>query len=66
MKVKFSWYCTCGDSAHGSVAPAEKLPKLKALWESAHTGEGHAPCDAKTAARARAKENRRLAKAAEE
>lgn len=35
-----------------------KLPRLKAIWDEAHAGEGHAPCDAATASRARRREER--------
>lgn len=54
MKLKL--YCTCGDSATGTISPDAKAHSfVENVWKKFHTGDGHAPCDAKTAAKARRK-----------
>lgn len=51
--MKVSRYCICGASEHGDLPP--KMAKSFAdLWAVQHAGPGHAPCDARTASRARA------------
>jgi hypothetical protein len=57
--VKVAIYCTCGDSMVGTVSPDEKAAALVQIFWKHHAGEGHGPCDAKTANRARAKAERR-------
>lgn len=46
-------YCTCGDSMTGSASPAVRAAEMVDVWLKAHTGPGHAACDARTAANAR-------------
>lgn len=60
MKLKL--FCTCGATATGTISPDAKAERLKQIWEQCHTGEGHAPCDAKTASRARRREEAKAAK----
>ena len=49
MKVKL--YCTCGASATGTISPDAKAQAfIDKIWKQTHRGEGHKPCDAKTAA----------------
>mgnify|MGYP001562747124 CR=1 FL=1 len=47
-------YCTCGAYRRGSL-PGYLAAVMLRDWEQNHTDEGHAPCDARTAQRARAK-----------
>jgi hypothetical protein len=55
--MKFRLYCTCGNSAVGTITPDAKAEWFKReCWDKLHTGPGHAPCDQRTAARVRAKE----------
>jgi hypothetical protein len=58
--MKLSLYCTCGASGTGTIKPDAKAEKFKTMWLETHSGPGHAPCDQKTAARARAKSEREL------
>ncbi len=48
----FKFYCICGSAWKGKVEPI-MFAKLKEQWDEIHQGEGHAPTDARTAARAR-------------
>jgi len=59
MARKFAQYCTCGGVTRGRMATRD-LAVWLADWEYCHRGPGHAPCDAKTAATARAKGLRRF------
>lgn len=54
-------HCTCGSSAVGLVTPDARARRFMENWNREHFGPGHAPCDAKAASRARAKEDRREA-----
>lgn len=57
--MKLSLYCTCGDSATGTIKPDEKAQRfIDVTWKSVHSGAGHEPCDAKTAAESRRKSER--------
>ena len=38
------------------ISPDSAALKVIKIWESVHTGEGHSPCDAKTASRNRRKQ----------
>ena len=49
----FAFYCICGDSMVGSVAPSARLPELEAAFDSIHTGDGHGRTDRITAHNAR-------------
>lgn len=52
--MKLSLHCTCGDSATGTIKPDAKAQRfIDVTWKSVHSGPGHEPCDAKTAAKAR-------------
>jgi hypothetical protein len=52
-------YCTCGDKADISINPPEQEHEVYQLWLSLHQGEGHLPCDAETARKARHRNERR-------
>lgn len=54
MKIKF--FCTCGGAMVFDISPDSAALKVIKIWESVHTGEGHSPCDAKTASRNRRKQ----------
>ena len=54
-------HCTCGAKWAGAL-PEGVDTIFREMWDSAHAGEGHAPCDAATARRARAKAERQAAK----
>ena len=57
--MKLALYCTCGASATGTIKPNAKAEAFKKnVWLPNHSGPGHAPCDQRTAARARAREER--------
>jgi len=47
-------YCICGGSRLIVGPPKAVEEVLREFWER-HSGEGHGPCDAKTAAKARRK-----------
>jgi len=51
-------HCTCG-AAWACTAPRAMVEGVLRIWEEEHSGPGHAPCDAKTAARARARAERK-------
>jgi hypothetical protein len=53
MAHEVNWYCTCGDGMHFTVSPASEVTRLRAVWDGLHSGEGHAPTDQATAAKAR-------------
>ena len=66
MKPKLEqlrFYCTCGSSGVGSASP-RMADELRRAWASSHSGEGHAPCDQKTAAKERRRQDREDAKLA--
>lgn len=48
----FGFYCTCGGAMLGSVSP-DRCAELEGAFRMRHSGDGHEPCDAKTARRAR-------------
>lgn len=48
---QFTFYCTCGASWRGS--PAKRFDGIGDVWKEIHSGPGHRPCNAKTAACAR-------------
>jgi hypothetical protein len=50
---RIACYCTCGSSLTGRANKPE-IPE--AAWAEFHSGEGHAPTDAKGAAAARRRE----------
>jgi hypothetical protein len=57
--VKMKLYCTCGASGTGTITPDAKARHfVEKIWTPIHSGEGHSPCDAKTAAKARRKADR--------
>jgi hypothetical protein len=51
--VKIRLFCTCGAYRRGHLPDYIAALVLKD-WATQHTGEGHAPCTPKEAARARA------------
>lgn len=60
--MRIALYCTCGASSVGTISPDAKAKSfIEKIWNASHSGKGHAPCDAKTAARARRKEEERIA-----
>ena len=60
--MRVALYCTCGATACGTIKPDAKARAfIERIWKQTHSGEGHAPCDARTAAAARRKEESRLA-----
>lgn len=58
---EFRLHCTCGARWAGTL-PAVVAARFREIWDAAHSGEGHAPCDAITARRARAKAERQAEK----
>lgn len=49
-------YCICGSKLDARSTPPDAAEELHRTWrEKLHTGEGHGPCDAATAHRARKK-----------
>lgn len=57
--VRINKKCICGGMWKGDVAPkAAKAILLE--WDKSHSGNGHGPCDAKTAAKSRAKEEMKI------
>lgn len=49
-------YCKCGGAIHLTTNPAtENISFVMDTFADSHQGEGHGPCDAKTAAKARRK-----------
>ncbi len=52
-------YCECGGAIHLTANPAtENVTFVMETFAGAHRGNGHAPCDAKTAAKARRRRER--------
>lgn len=51
--IRLNLACTCGARWHGTLGP-NAADAVEAVWKREHTGEGHGPCDAKTAGRIRA------------
>lgn len=66
MSAIFSRYCICGGSLSGSASPESAAAGVVEIWERAHSGDGHAPSDAKGAAAARRREERRWLREIEE
>lgn len=59
--MRVALYCTCGASSVGTIRPDAKAEAfIERIWKKTHSGPGHQPCDAKTATRARRKEESRL------
>jgi hypothetical protein len=56
--TRFGFYCSCGAAMHGQLAPAVDIPELERLFRRVHQGPGHAPSDARGAARARRNQER--------
>jgi len=56
MMMRTQVYCTCGASWSARNVPLSAWRQIMKEWKSAHNGEGHAPCDAHRAARARRKD----------
>lgn len=56
--MKFTHYCTCGASVVGEIRPNAKAALMENAFRRTHVGPGHAPCDRKTAANARRREER--------
>jgi hypothetical protein len=52
--VTTTCHCTCG----GSGRCTGNADHWADIWESIHTGPGHLPCDARTARRARDRQQR--------
>ena len=50
--------CICGASVSFRNIPSAAARSIKTGWLSAHCGDGHKPCSARTAARHRAKADR--------
>ena len=48
-------YCTCGAEWKGRDLPPKIAAFVESQFRDAHKDEGHAPCDAATARRARSK-----------
>lgn len=64
--MKLSLYCTCGDSATGTIKPDANAQRfIDVTWKSVHSGSGHEPCDAKTAAKARRKHWKKMKEASD-
>lgn len=59
--MRLSFHCTCGTSMTGNADPVS-YKELKKAWDQIHSGEGHSPCDAKTARRIRRKLEREAEK----
>lgn len=57
--AKVSAYCTCGASMSWTIKPAERAERMLRIFRRCHSGDGHEPCDQKTAAAARAREDRK-------
>lgn len=59
-EMKLALYCICGAAWMPQVNRRNiyKQQAMEQAWSDAHTGPGHSPCDAKTAARARTKMER--------
>jgi len=51
---RFAFYCRCGAAWRGDL-PADKAAAVERVWRQAHDGDGHGPCDAAAARRARAR-----------
>lgn len=56
--ARFAFYCTCGDAMTGEVDPPDKVAELEAIFDTVHSGEGHARTDARTARNARRRAER--------
>ena len=63
MTQKVKRYCTCGAAWAGSF-PRGAAGFIESAFEEIHQGDGHQPCDAKTAARARERQERKQAREA--
>lgn len=50
-------YCKCGAAWTGTLGSKRLDAHLEAEFYKIHSGDGHEPCDAKTAARARGKQD---------
>ncbi len=50
------FYCTCGGALQASISKDSAAQEVERIWNSFHSGEGHSPCDARAASRARARE----------
>lgn len=48
-------YCICGSKLDARSEPPDAAEFAHEAWRSIHSGEGHGPCDAVTARRARKK-----------
>ncbi len=48
-------YCICGGAIHLTVKDPDVVQVVMGTFAAAHQGEGHGPCDSKTAAKARRK-----------
>lgn len=51
-------YCSCGATIAYRIHPADVERDVVDMFWQAHDAEGHAPCDQRTAARARARSER--------
>ncbi len=53
-------YCTCGSAIHLTMKEPGAVELVMDTFFEMHDGEGHEPCDSKTASRARRKSDRRI------
>lgn len=53
--MKLALYCICGAVWKGDGIPKIVMDQIVTEWIKTHTGGDHHPCNARTAARARAK-----------
>lgn len=55
-RFRLKLHCTCGFSMTGTVPNRHAAYKIYEAYRQFHTGSGHEPCDAKTAAETRDRE----------
>jgi len=53
MMTKKAMCCKCGARWAYSDMPESEARRIDDIWWKVHSGPGHAPCDARTAAQAR-------------
>ncbi len=51
-------HCLCGGGFDGSSTPPAAVEKVYELFWQVHAGEGHGPCDARTARNARRRKDK--------
>lgn len=60
MMPKEALYCRCGGAIRWSVGRANVSKQVREAFLNVHSGEGHELTDARTAARARSRDERRV------